>query len=113
MHLITSTATFRLISPLPRTNLYITSIQADAFYNHTIIVGSIDYDLPFVVPPGESITPRLPVAWGIGGVGYDAVRDALGGTLKLDAKANASVKIGDWEEKLWFIGGGIGAQVRL
>ena len=113
MHLITSTASFRLFSPLPRTTLFITSIQGDAFYNHTILVGSIDYELPFAVPPGESTTPRLPVSWDVGDVGYDAVRDALGGTLKLDAKANATVKIGDWEENLWFIGGGIGAHVRL
>lgn len=113
MHLITSSASFTLVSPLPRTTLYITSIHANAFYNHVVLVGSIDHDLPFAVPPGQSITPRLPVAWDISGAGYGAVRDALGGTLKLDAKANATVKIGRWEEKLWFIGRGIGAQVRL
>jgi hypothetical protein len=113
MHLITRTATFILISPLPRTTLYITSIHADAFYNHTIAVGSIDYELPFAVPPGESMTPRLPVIFDVSGAGYDAVRDALGGTLKLDAKANASVMIGKWEERLWFVGGGIGAHIKL
>jgi hypothetical protein len=113
MHLITSTASFKLISPLPKSTLYITSIHANAFYNHTILVGSIDHEFPFAVPPGESTTPRLPVAWDIGGAGYDAVRDALGGTLKLDARANASVKIDNWEEGLWFVGGGIGAHVRL
>lgn len=113
MHLITSTATFTLLSPLPRTTLYITSIHANAFYNHTIPVGSIDQEFPFAVPPGESTTPRLPVAWDVSGAGYDAVRDALGGTLKLDARANASVKIENWEEELWFVGDGIGAHVRL
>jgi hypothetical protein len=113
MHLISSTASFKLISPLPRSVLYITSIHAIAFYNHTIPVGSIDHELPFAVPPGESVTPRLPVAWDVSGAGYDAVRDALGGTLKLDAKANASVKIDNWEERLWFVGGGIGAHVVL
>lgn len=113
MHLISSTASFRLISPLPSTTLYITSIHAIAFYDHTVPVGSIDYELPIAVPPGESTTPRLPVVWDIGGAGYDAVRDALGGTLRLDAKANASVKVGVWEEKVWFTGRGIGAHVRL
>lgn len=113
MHLISSTASFRLVSPLPKTVLYIASIHANAFYNHTILIGSIDHEFPFAVPPGESITPRLPVSWDIGGTGYDAVLDALGGTLKLDARANASIKIGKWEDRLWFVGGGIGAHVRV
>ena len=113
MHLITSTATFDIVSPLPRTTLYITDIQALALYNHTIPVGWIDHDLPFAIPPGNSTTPRLPVKWQLGGAGYNAVKDALGGTLKLDAMANATVKIDNWEERLWFKGGGIGAHVRL
>jgi hypothetical protein len=113
MHLISSTASFRLISPLPRKTLFITTIHALAFYNHSTPVGSIDHELPFAVPPGESTTPRLPVAWDIAGTGYEAVREALGGTLKLDARANAGVRIGRWEERLWFVGGGIGAHVQL
>ena len=113
MHLLSSTASFRLLSPLPKTTLYITSIHANAFYDHTIPVGSIDDELPIAVPPGESTTPRLPVVWDLAGTAPGAVWDALGGSLKLDAKANASVKIGNWEERLWFIGGGIGAHVRL
>ncbi|KAI4169622.1 MAG: hypothetical protein LQ343_005561 [Gyalolechia ehrenbergii] len=50
-HLFTSTATLTLLSPLPHTSLYITSVAATASYNSTP-VGSIDYDLPFEVPPG-------------------------------------------------------------
>ena len=113
MHLISSTATFMLISPLPKTTLYITRISALAFYNHTEPVGSIDYEYPFAVPPGISASPRLPVDWSLGSAGYNAVKDALGGTLKLDAKANVSVKIGSWESSIWFVGGGIGAHIRL
>ena len=41
------------------------------------------------------------------------MRDALGGTLKLDAEADVGVRIGTWHEKVWFKGGGIGASVRL
>ena len=113
MHLLTSTATFTLISPLPKTTIYITSVHAIAFYNHTIPVGLLDHELPFAVPPGKSTTPRISVIWNINGAGYDVIHDALGGTLKLDAKANASVKIDNWEERLWFVGGGIGAHVWL
>ena len=113
MHLISSTATFVLSSPLPHTVLYITSIAATAFYNHTESVGTIDYAYQFAVPPGISMSPRLPVAWSLGGAGYDAVRDALDGMLKLDAKADVGVQIGQWQELIWFEGGGIGASIRL
>jgi hypothetical protein len=113
MHLISSTATFTLLSPLPHTTLYITSIAATAFYNHTEPVGTIDYPYQLAVPPGASQTPKLPVEWSLGGAGYSAVRDALGGTLKLDAEADVGVRIGAWHEKVWFKGDGIGASIRL
>lgn len=113
MHLISSTATFTLLSPLPHTTIYITSISATAFYNHTEPVGTIDYAYQLAVPPGASQTPKLPVVWDLSGTGYSAVRDALGGTLKLDAEADVGVRIGAWHENIWFKGGGIGASIRL
>lgn len=106
MHLITSTATFVLISPVA---LSITWISAVAIYNGTE-VGTIDYEYPFDLPAGSSTTPKLPVEWTINN---GVVRDALGGTLKLDAKADVGVRIGNWEKMVWFEGGGIGAKVRL
>ncbi|KAK5127373.1 hypothetical protein LTR85_006712 [Meristemomyces frigidus] len=117
MHLFTSTATFTLLSPLKREILYVTSIDATAFYKGDD-VGRIVYDLPFAVPPvdeeGNGVTsPRLPVDWSLGSVGYDAVKRALGGKLKLSAEANVGVRVGRWEEEVWFKGGGIGASVRL
>lgn len=113
MYLISSTAAFTLLSPLPSSTLYLTSIDATAFYNHTDPVGKIIYDLPFAVPPGASKTPRLPVDWSLDSVGYEAVKSALGGTLKLDAKAEVGVRIGAYEQSVWFVAGGIGASVRL
>lgn len=117
MHLITSTATFTLLSPLRTSTLYVTSIDATAIYKDDD-VGRIIYDLPFAVPPvdkdGNGVTsPRLPVDWSLGSVGYDAVKRALGGTLKLRAEAVVGVKLGRWEETIWFKGGSIGAHVRL
>ncbi|RDW60788.1 hypothetical protein BP6252_12171 [Coleophoma cylindrospora] len=112
-HLFTSTATFTLLSPLQHSSIYIESIDATAFYNHTEPVGRIEYDLPFKVPPGSSTTPKLPVDWSLDSVGYDAVRKALGGKLKLDARGTVGVRLGRWSETIWYIGGGIGASVRL
>ena len=59
MHLITSTATFTLLSPLRHSTLYIEGINATAFYEGAD-VGKIEYDLPFAVPPvGNSLLSFL------------------------------------------------------
>ncbi|CZR59622.1 uncharacterized protein PAC_09516 [Phialocephala subalpina] len=110
-HLFSSTATFTLISPLKYSTIYIDSIDATALYNHTEPVGTINYDLPFKVPPGKSQSPRLPVDWSLDSVGYEELKKALGGTLKLDAKGNVSIRLGQWTETVWYTGSGIGARV--
>jgi hypothetical protein len=112
-HLLSSTAQFTLISPLQYTSIYIETINATAFYNHTEPVGRIEYEMPFKVPPGSSQTPRLPVDWSFDSVGYEALKNAIGGTLKLDAKGIVGVRIGQWSEHFWYAGSGIGATVRL
>ncbi|KAI8153703.1 hypothetical protein K4K49_006612 [Colletotrichum sp. SAR 10_70] len=112
-HVLSSTATFTLVSPLTYNTIYVDWVNATAYYNHTEKVGHILYDLPFAAPPGTSETPRLPVDWSMGSVGYDAVRKAIGGALKLDASANVSVRIGNWRETVWYEGQGIGASIRL
>ncbi|KEQ62855.1 uncharacterized protein M437DRAFT_48925 [Aureobasidium melanogenum CBS 110374] len=110
MHLITRTAEFVLLSPLKTSTLYVTYINATAFY-HEDAVGHIVYDLPFAVPPGASTSPRLPVDFG--SIGYDVVKGALGGSLKMAAKATVGVRLGKWEERIWYQGEGIGAKIRL
>jgi len=112
-HLISSTAQFTLISPLQSSTIYIEDINATAFYNHTEPVGFINYDLPFKVPPGYSTSPKLPVDWSLDSVGYDAIKNALGGTLKLDANGTVGIRLGQWTEKVWYFGSGIGASIRL
>jgi hypothetical protein len=106
MHIISSTAVFLLSSPFALT---ITSIKATASHNSTEI-GTIDYPYPFDVKAGENESPRLPVQWALDG---GTARDALGGTLKLDAVADVGVKIGAWQEQVRYEGHGIGAKVRL
>lgn len=112
-HIFSSSATFTIFSPLEKTNIFVDKVNATAFYNHTEPVGSIFYDLPLKIPPGLSESPKLPVDWDPESVGYDRIRDALGGELKLSAKAEVEVRLGKWKEKLWFEGEGIGATVRL
>lgn len=111
-HLFTSTASFVLHSPLQHNSLYIENINATAFYNHTETVGRIEYSVPFVIPPGESTSPRLPVDWSLG-IGYEHFREALGGELKLDAFAVVQINLENWRETIWYEGSGIGASVRL
>jgi hypothetical protein len=112
-HLISSTATFTLISPLQYSTIFIESIDATAYYNHTEPVGKIDYDLPFKVPPGASQSPRLPVDWSIDSIGYEELQKALGGKLKLDANGTVGIRLGQWTETIWYMGSGIGASVRF
>ncbi|KAI5918778.1 hypothetical protein F4810DRAFT_690511 [Camillea tinctor] len=112
-HFFSSTATFTLISPLEHNTLYLDYINATAFYNHTEPVGYILYDLPIAAPPGTSHTPRLPVDWSFGSIGYDALVEAIGGELKLDAYADVDVRLGNWKESLWYHSKGIGASVKL
>lgn len=112
-HILSSTATFTLASPLLHNTLFIDSINATALYNHTEPIGRIDYDLPFAVPPGLSVTPKLPVEWSADSVGYGKLREALGGRMRLDARATVGIRLGEWRERVWFVGRGIGAGVRL
>jgi hypothetical protein len=110
-HLFSSTATFTLVSPLEHSDIYIENVNATAYYNHTEPVGMILYDLPFKVPPGISQTPKLPVDWSLDSVGYEKLRKALGGELKLDAKGTVKIRLGNFREEVWYIGQGIGAKV--
>lgn len=112
-HIFSSTAAFTLASPLHHNTIYLDFVNATAFYNHTEPVGQILHDMPFAAPPGLSETPRLAVTWSPGSVGYDKVKQALGGSLKLDAVANVTIRIGNWIEELCYEGKGIGAKVRL
>jgi len=93
--------------------MFLTHVNATAFYNHTQPIGIINYDLPIAIPPGSSQSPRLPVDWSLDGVGYGVVKKALGGMLKLDAKAIAGCRIGEWEQTLWVEARGIGSHVKL
>ncbi|OAA76197.1 hypothetical protein LEL_05881 [Akanthomyces lecanii RCEF 1005] len=112
-HLLTSSASFVLASPLRQNTVHIEHINATAFYNHTEPIARIEHDQAFDVPPGMSETPRLGVQWSSDSVGYDRLREALGGEMRLDASAQVTVRLGNWIETLQYEGRGIGAKVRL
>lgn len=101
-----------LASPFNSTTMFITNLNATAYYKDQP-AGKIIYDLPFAVPPGLSESPRLPVDWSLGSVGYEAIKKALGGTLKLSAYAEVGIRIENYRDQVWFRGGSIGAHVRL
>ncbi|KAL4785730.1 hypothetical protein BJX76DRAFT_323479 [Aspergillus varians] len=113
LHLWSSTAEFALFSPLNHTTLEVTSIEAQAFYEHDNDVGKINYYEPFSVPPGLSHSPRLPVDLNLGGIGYDAVKRAVGGTLDLDTIANVGVRIENYNDTIHYRGKGIKAKITL
>lgn len=112
-HIFSSTATFGLVSPLLYNTLHIRDINATAYYNHTEPVGIIISHAEFEVPPGRSETPRLPVKWSPDHVGYDKLKQALGGNLKLDAVADVTLRLGNWIETVHYTGKGIGAKVSI
>lgn len=90
--------------------MLVTAIDSTAYYNGSEI-GTIVWDDPIPIEPGDNETPRLPVDWNTPGAGL--IRDALGGRLKIDAFANVGVKIGEFREDIWYSAKGIGAHVRL
>ncbi|BFZ56137.1 hypothetical protein PYCC9005_003179 [Savitreella phatthalungensis] len=104
-HFFGSTASFVLRNPLNEPVL-IDSLHAVATY-HGSEVGALDFDAQFDMPEDPSVgpivlrgdtptteTPRLPVKWSARGLGRDALKAALGGTLTLNATASAVVRVG-------------------
>ena len=112
MHLLSSTAVFNLISPFRTTTLYVSQINATAYYKGDPVALIIDED-ELEVPPGESETPWIPVDWSLDSVGFDAVKNAIGGTLKMATRATLTVRIGQFSQDLWYIGRAIGTHVRF
>lgn len=55
----------------------------------------------------------MPVDLVLGGVGYDALRRALGQSLLIDAVSKVGIKIQNYEDVVFYNGTGIGAKVRI
>jgi hypothetical protein len=113
IHLFSSTAVFAMRSPFAHTTMFMEAINATAIYNHTDVIGTINYSYPFAIPPGVSESPRLPVEWDSSKFGYERLKEAIGGRLRVGAYAEVDCRIGRWRQNVWFEGQGIGANVRL
>lgn len=88
-------------------------MNATAFYEHDEPVGRIDYPFPFHVPPGLSRSPRLPVDLDFSTIGYGAIKEALGGSLKMNTLAEVGVRIGHYRTMIDYSGRRISAHIRL
>jgi hypothetical protein len=115
MFLVSSTANFLVRNPLPHNGIIINTLDGVALYNGSPI-GTINHKNKFLIKPGkdgETMTPRLPVAWSFGSVGYEVVRKALWGQLKLRAEATCKLSIGNLMMEVFYNGmDPIGAHVR-
>lgn len=87
-------------------------MDATSYYEDEPL-GHINYYKPFDVPPGISHSPRLPVELVLGGVGYDALRKALGQELVFDAVAKVGVRVKNYTDIVHYHGNGIVAKVRI
>lgn len=116
MHVFTSTADFVINNPLANNKILVNRINGTARYNGSDL-GTILYEWPFDIRPGKkgkTLTPRLPVDWSLDSVGYEAMRRAFGGQLKLHAEALCSVGIGKFEVELFYNSSKpIAAQIRF
>ncbi|KAF8418538.1 hypothetical protein EV426DRAFT_568186 [Tirmania nivea] len=119
MHIFSSSATFLLYNPFPKTPITIYDLNGKAFYNCSKL-GSVCYDGEWEILAGReagegglSLSPRLPVKWVFGGAAYSAMVDALGGPLRIDTSANATVGVGEWRGRVQFEGGGLKVGIRL
>lgn len=119
MHIISSTASFLLHNPFPKTPIWIFSVSGTAMYNNSEL-GTIEYDDAWELLAGSeagegglSVSPRIPVNLRLRGAAYKALKDALGKGLRIDAFARAEVGVGDWRGCVEFVGGGLRAGVKL
>jgi hypothetical protein len=65
------------------------------------------------VPPGISQPPRLPVDLNLGGIGYSAVKRALGDSLDINAVADVGVLVGNYTDSFVYKGDAISANIRI
>ena len=57
-------------------------------------------------------TPRLPVAFDLSSVGYEALKKALGGSLEVDVICHIKARVGNMEMWVDFVKDGVQAEVR-
>ena len=114
IHILTRTAQFELFNPLSNIGITINSLDASATYGDEIVGTITEPTLNCPVLAGRegfTVTDKIPVE--VGSVGYDVIRQALGGELAIDAVADIVATVGKWRGRIRYNGKGLGANVRL
>ncbi|KAI5854431.1 hypothetical protein BZA05DRAFT_443929 [Tricharina praecox] len=104
MHIFSSTADFYIRNPLPYNGIVMHVLNGSALYNGSTL-GTIDYRNRFLINPGNrggTMSPRLPVEWSLDSVGYEAMKKALGGQLKIHAQAMTKISIGNMVMEVFY-----------
>jgi len=116
VHAVLSTADFLIRNPLPHDSIIINTLDGVAIYNGSTL-GTINYESKFLISPGKrgsTLTPRFPVEWSLGGVGYEVMKKAIGGQLKIYAQAHCKLSIGNLRMEVLYNGSDpVGAHVRF
>lgn len=104
MHIVTSTAELFLNNPFPHDFITIINIDGKAFFNGSTL-GTMHNKFSFKIFPGRSggtMSPRLPVMWKAGSLGYEVMKKAVGGGLKVHAEADCKVRVGEMEMAIYY-----------
>lgn len=65
------------------------------------------------MPPGISQSPRFPVELNLGGIGYSAIKGALGGSLQISAVAEVGIQVDQYKDSILYKGDSIAAKIRV
>ncbi|KAG0212581.1 hypothetical protein BGX28_006017 [Mortierella sp. GBA30] len=124
MHLFSSSLVLELQNPLDTiiTVLYLnaTASYKDEQLGHILVDYEHDTLKPIVIPAndhqdensGYVKTPKLPVAFDLSSVGYEALKKALGGSIEMDVVCHIKAKVGDMMMWVDFVKDGVETKVR-
>lgn len=106
-HLWSKTVELTLTNPFGSANVAIIFSNATSFYYDEVVGWSLvdrrdpHHPVPpnldeIQLPAGSTVTtPRIPVQYNSGSVGFDIIRKALGGSLAMNVTVDSIVKVGD------------------
>ncbi|RUS29319.1 hypothetical protein BC938DRAFT_480799 [Jimgerdemannia flammicorona] len=141
MHILSSTIILWLRNPLPNTSVKILALNATAEYKgHLVAKIAVDFETdgnswsgPVVLPPRNATekmrddkddenddpiddtipTPRLPVEYNIGSIGYEGIKRALGGSIEVDVISRCRMMVGEMHiEDIVYVRNGVVTRVR-
>jgi hypothetical protein len=113
-HLLSNTAEFTVQNPLLNKAVLINSIFAEALYNTSTVAVVDEPDLSWQIEPGLNESPRIRVDIAYDGIGGDAIKKALGGSLALNTSALINFNIDDLKHvRLNYTASQVHSRIRL